>query len=141
MKIIAASHVDHGLTQAQRDFLVEHFADRKAFFIEQVDLPPELGTVPCGLHGPKMGDAPVPESEVVYQRRGTRENESRLVRRPARQTKTVTVIAGPHEAESCVLYTAFGGPLSPKEPGDPTLKPEEKDAAKAFWREHALSVE
>jgi hypothetical protein len=140
MKIVSASHVDHGLSQAQVDWLVSRFADRKAFFIESVELPAELGTVPCGLYGPKMGDAPVGEGEVVYQRRGARENESRMVKLPMRPTRTVTVIAGPHEAEPCVLYTSFGGPLSPKEPGDPTLKPEEKDAAVAFWREHALAL-
>ena len=141
MKIVKESHVDHGLSQAQVDWLVTRFADRKAFFIESVELPAELGTVPCGLYGPKMGDVAVAESEVVYQRRGARENESRMVKRPARPTQTVTVIAGPNGPDACVLYTSFGGPLAPKEATDPTLKPEEKAASEGFWREHALAVE
>lgn len=141
MKIVSASHVDHGLSQAQVDWLVSRFADRKAFFIETVELPAELGTVPCGLYGPEMGDAPVGEGEVVYQRRGARENESRLVNRPVRPTNMITVIAGPHDGDSCVLYTAFGGPLAPKEPGDPTLKPEEREKSEHFWCAHALAAE
>ena len=139
MKIVKESHVDHGLSQAQVDWLVTRFADRKAFFIESVELPAELGTVPCGLYGPKMGDVAVGEGEVVYQRRGVRENESRMVKRPARPTSTVTVIAGPHEDLSCILYTAFGGPLTPKEPGDLSVTPSERDESVAFWAVHALA--
>lgn len=140
MKIVSASHVDHGLSQAQRDWLVSRFADRKAFFIESVELPSELGTVPCGLYGPMMGDSPVEESAAVYRKRGARSNESRLVNRPARPTKTVTVIAGPHDGLLCVMYTAFGGPLTPKEPGDYSITPSEQDESAAFWAVHALAV-
>jgi hypothetical protein len=50
------SHLDHGLNSAQIDFLFTRFEDRRAFFIETIELPPELGTVPCGLWGPAMGD-------------------------------------------------------------------------------------
>lgn len=140
MEVIAESHVDHGLTKAQLDWLVERFADRKAFFIETVELPSELGTVPCGLFGPVMGDAPVPESEVSYETRGTRQYTSRLVKRDTRPTNKVTVIAGPHGESAVVLYTAFGGPLAPKEPGDTTLAPEKLEESRSFWAEHALAV-
>lgn len=137
MKKHEESHVDHGLTEAQLRYLLDRFADREAFFIETVTLPPELGTVPCGLYGPLMGDPPIREDEVTYAVRGTRAWASRLTTLPARQQHEVTVIAGPHEEHACILYTAFGGPLAPQEPGDPACK--DLAASTAFWREHALA--
>ena len=139
------SHVDHNLTEEQLRYLLDRFADRDAFFLEMIDLPEQLGSVPCGLWGPILGDQPVDEAEVRYEQRGTRAWTSRLVDRPTRPTRTITVIAGPHEETSeagtikhaCMLYTAFGGPASPQEPGDPGCK--NPDTSAAFWREHALA--
>lgn len=144
------SHLDHGLTPTQIEYILERFAGRDAFFIETVELPPELGTVPCGLYGPVMGDGPIADYNVdddttwglglaFYRARGTRAYESRLVRRPTRPTNKVTVIAGPHDSHPCVLVTAFGGPATPQEPGDPSCK--DVEASKAFWSEHALAAE
>ena len=170
-----ASHVDHALTPAQLRYLLEHFAERRAFFLETIELPEALGTVPCGLHGPIMGDPPIAETAVTYHPRGDRAWPSRLVDRSARTTRQITVIAGPHEepcepcnatgstfslsradsghgdghttcsrchgagklAHACILYTAFGGPAAPQEPGDPGCK--DPATSTAFWREHALS--
>jgi hypothetical protein len=134
------SHLDHGITEAQIHHIFERFAARDSFFIETITLPHELGTVPCGLYGPIMGDAPIGEAEVSYGRRGDRAWDSRLIQLPARQRREVTVIAGPHEEKcdpahhwpkqcilcegtgaikhACILFTAFGGPLAPQEPGD-----------------------
>ena len=131
------SHVDHNLTEAQLRYLLDRFADRNAFFLETIELPEQLGTVPCGLWGPRMGDPPVDETEVLHAQRGTRAWTSRLVDRPTRPTRMITVIAGPHEEHTCILYTAFGGPAAPQEPGDPGRK--DPAASVAFWREHALS--
>jgi hypothetical protein len=159
------SHVDHGLTEAQLRYLFDRFADRKGFFLETIELPEQLGTVPCGLYGPNMGDPPIGEDEITYARRGDRAWESRLVKQPTRPTRLVTVIAGPHDEpcpqcttsawnmlhrancptccgagilkHDCVLYTAFGGPASPQEPGDPGCK--DPVASVAFWHEHALA--
>jgi hypothetical protein len=132
-----ASHLDHGLSPAQVEHIFKLFADRQAFFIETFTLPSELGTVPCGLYGPVMGDPPIGEDEVTYEKRGTRAWSSRLVALPPRQQHEVTVIAGPHEEHACILYTAFGGPLAPQEPGDPGCK--DPTASAKFWREHALA--
>jgi hypothetical protein len=44
-------------------------------------------------------------------------------------------------AHPCMLYTAFGGPLAPKEPGDPTLKDSEREESEKFWSQHALVEE
>ena len=133
----ADSHVDHGLTEEQLRYVFDRFADRDAFFIETITLPRELGTVPCGLYGPVMGDSTIREDEVTYARRGERAWNSRLIDLPPRQQHEVTVIAGPHDGHSCVLFTAFGGPLAPQEPGDPGCK--DPEASAAFWREHALA--
>jgi hypothetical protein len=186
------SHLDHALTEAQVNYILEKFADRDSFYIETFELPESLGTAPCGLYGPVMGDAPVIDRDVddgtgdaFYRPRGDRGYESRLVDRDPRPTRTVTVIAGRHDEHvpegtpgavlkyladatriyviehPCILYTAFGGPLAPKEVGDLKAQIEKvrrddslDDVLKAhqlarlevsliesmtFWREHALS--
>ena len=170
------SHIDHGLTEAQLQYVLERFAARNEFFIETITLPGELGTVPCGLYGPLMGDAPTSPSLVRHVARGDRTWSSRLVDLPPRQQYELTVIAGPHEEtcsscegrgfytdpapigsgstlgasqtcraceggkikHACILYTAFGGPATPQEPGDPGCK--DVEAATKFWAEHALAA-
>lgn len=137
MKLHADSHIDHGLTPPQVNHLLERFADRAAFFIETIELPPELGDAPCSLHGPIMGDAPVGDNEVVMRTREARQWLSRMVAREPRRVRTVTVIAGPHDGLPCVMFTAFGGPLAPHEVDDPACR--DRDASLRFWSEHALS--
>ena len=134
----SASHLDHSLTEAQVTYLLERFADRQAFFVEIVELPEELGTVPCGLYGPIMGDPPVRDG-VVYAPRGTRTWASRLCARPPRPTRKVTVVAGPHAGEPCIVYTMYGGPSAPQEPDDPGCR--DVAASRAFWADHALADE
>lgn len=137
MKIHKDSHVDHGLTDAHLSYIMERFGDHQSFFIATVDLPAELAAVPCGLMGPLVGDQPVPESEVTYETRGDRSWKSRMVEIAyPRTSRKVTVIAGPHDGEPCVLFTAYGGPCAPQEPGDPSCK--DVPASSAFWNEHAL---
>ena len=159
------SHVDHNLTADQLRYLLDRFADRNAFFLETFELPEDLGSVPCGLWGPIMGDTPVDETEVCHEQRGSRAWPSRLVKRATRPSRQVTVIAGPHDEpcpqcttsawnllhrtdcptcagageikHACILYTAFGGPASPQEPGDPSCK--DPAASATFWRDHALA--
>lgn len=133
------SHTDHAIPQSVVDYLLSLYAARAAFFIETIDLPTDLPTVQCGLYGPAVGDNPVDESQVFYAARGERAYTSRMIADVTRATRTVTVIAGPHDGHPCVMYTAFGGPASPKEPGDPTVKPDEMEKCVAFWRAHALA--
>lgn len=140
MIILPVSHLDHGLTAAHVAWLERRFVSRTGFFLETVELPAELPPLTCALHGPLVGDAPVPESEVTYRRRGDRPGASRLCARPPRPTRLLTVIAGPEGEDPCVLYTAFGGPAAPREPCDPGLADGElREASRAFWAEHALS--
>ncbi len=129
------SHLDHALTRVQIKFILDLYPKRGELVIQTIELPAHLGLVPCGLHGPIMGDDPVPESEVVYKTRGTREGKSRLVDRIVRSTRLVTVISGPHDGLDCVLFTAFGGPQAPKEPFE-----DDSDESREFWSQHALSL-
>ncbi len=149
--VLPASHVDHGLTPEQLAWLLaeavavgayaEGYLDHPHIVSLTVELPEELGTVPCGLHGPEMGDEPLTDDEVHYAARGERDWESRLCDRPVRQVRSVSLITGPYGDEPLVLYTAFGGPVAPREPLDPSL-PEgvEQRRSEAFWRQHALSL-
>ena len=138
MKLHKDSHVDHGLSQAQLSYVMERFGDHQKFFISTVELPPELGTVPCALMGPIVGDEPVPESEVTYEVRGDRAWKSRMIEVAyPRTSRKVTVIAGPHDGEPCVLFTVYGGPLAPQEPDDPGCK--DVAASREFWAKHALA--
>ena len=55
-------HADHGITKEQLAFIQDMVAGPQTndgFFIQQVVIPQELGTVPCAIHGPVMGDKPV----------------------------------------------------------------------------------
>ena len=78
------------------------------------------------------------QGEAMWGVRGGRAWASRLCRRPAVRTRQVTVIAGPHGAEPCVCFTAYGGPRAPREPWD--APDAEREASLAFWAEHALAV-
>lgn len=98
---------------------------------------PDGQMVPCRLYGPAVGDPPVQEGEVVHNRQEGREYISRLIAKPARQSDTLTLVAGPRDGNPLVLFTAFGGPATPPEPGDPECK--DVAASTKFWAEHALA--
>lgn len=141
MELHKDSHLDHGLSSEQLLYIINKFNNRTGFFIETFQLPTTLGGIDCALYGPTMGDDPIPSCDAADVKRPGREYTSRAVVRPKRRTQLVTVIAGPHDNLPCVLYTTFGGPKSPKEPNDPTLKDEEREESIAFWSEHALAVD
>jgi len=148
--IIPESHLDHNVSTAILNHVLKTFADRDGFFIETIELPPELGTLSCALYGPEMGDAPVEDGPDVFmgQRQG-RNNPTRFIQKPSRPTNRMTIIAGPNKddaghiiaGQECVLYTLYGGPPATREPGDTSLpKPSrEHQSAVAFWAGHALS--
>jgi hypothetical protein len=146
------SHVDHNVGALLEEGILDQFKDRGGFFIATVDLRNtekwHRRQVPLALVGPSSGDLPVTEDEVEYKPRPPRAYNSRMLRRGKKggyvrwrnaHTHLVTIIAGPHDGHDCVLFTIFGGPLAPKEPDDPTLKPEEREASVEFWKHHALA--
>lgn len=153
--IIPQSHLDHHLSLRHLRFVLDHCKERNAFFIESVTLPGELPALPCSLRGPVVGNPPVTDAEVTMRSRNGRAWESRMLtdlNKPVRvalaqggwgyttdpTSRIITVIGGPAEGHPCVLYTAYGGPLAPREPGDPSLPDSEREASEAFWAEHAL---
>lgn len=163
------SHTDHGLTTEQWACVFDRFAGHNTRFIETFELSETLGTVLNGLYGPSCGDPPVSLNDVRLEARGNRTWLSRMVDWPARPTRFVRVLAGPHDGHPCVLYTAYGVasidmPQAPKEPGGfdiqiaeittryaavPSIEDHEllhklyalRDAAQAFWDHHALARE
>lgn len=140
MKITSDSHTDHALSPEHVTFIEFVFGTRDAFFIETVAIPPYLPPLPCNLHGPATGGKPIQEAEVVYLRRGERPEASRMVVREPVPTRLLTVIGGPHGNEPCILYTAYGGPLAPREPWDLSLDDEGREESAAFWAIHALGM-
>lgn len=139
----AESHVDHNLTEAQLAFVLSHDPSRHGdgrIRVFTVDIPPDLGTLPCALYGPVEGDDPVPESEVIYRFRDGRKGKSRLIEAPKRQTTKVTIVAGPHEDIEWILYTCYGGHAAPREPFELMNDVSEaKRLSNEFWATHALA--
>ncbi len=140
------SHCDHNLSQAQFDYVLKEFVasteydpEHPKVITKSITLPPEFGYVPCALHGPIMGQAPVKDDEVVLGYRGSRRWPSRLVDRPVQMVPMVTIIVGPYDGEPLVLYTMYGGPPAPREVGDPNLTGQDIDESRKFWAEHALA--
>lgn len=150
MIIRSVAHLDHTLHSVHLSFILKMFGGRQSFFIETVEMPTsfrlpateldlEIPEVQLGLYGPLCGDDPVLENDVTYAVRGVRSCASRMTDRPARMTRQLTIIAGPHEGEPCVLYTAYGGPAAPREPGDTSIESwEDIVSSREFWKTHAL---
>lgn len=134
------SHLDHSLSFAHLQLLLEKFGEEEGFAIRQLELPAGM-ELPSGIYGPIVGDSPVTDDSVTTMVRGNRPNPSRMVKKPTRPSKTATVIYGPDAKGQTVLYTCYGGPAAPREPGDASLKtPEEIQESKDFWAVHALAI-
>ena len=138
-------HADHGIASAQLSYIydvlgtqVEEGTLNEGFFIQEVTLIPTMGTVPCGLHGPAMGDAPIKDDEVTLEVRGDREWPDRLIKRDTREVDFVQAIGVVDEAnDRVILFTLYGGPLAPQNAADPSNK--DVAGSTKFWAEHALS--
>lgn len=122
MKITKDSYIEKRITQDHIAYIVDMLAHVEDTDIFTITLPSKLPTISCGLFGPILGDDPIPESKVIYGKRGTRDWLSRMVNRPLRQTNIITAIVGPYRNDPCILYTAFSGPAAPREEGDSALR-------------------
>lgn len=140
IKIIPESHVDHGLTPGQLAAALALVEPGEGVTVATVELPEGLGTAPCAIRGPIVGDEPITEDVAIRGVRGERAGASRLVLMPCRRSRLVTVVVGPHGDEPCVLYTAYAGPEAPREPWDPSLDAVSARESDAFWSEHALAL-
>lgn len=133
-------HADHGVSEETLAWAVAQVAP--GFFARTFTLPEWAADLLNGLYGPASGDSPVQDVDTFRAQRSADRPLSRMVRRPARPTRLVTVIGvAPEAGGEAVVFTAYGGPLAAREPGDATLPPGSPDHAEAvaFWAEHALS--
>lgn len=101
-------------------------------------MPESLGTAPCALRGPASGDAPIADAAVYWRTRGNRAGASRMVAMDQVASSKIVIIGGMHEG-AFILYTAYAGPLAPREPFDAGLTDEQKAESVAFWAQHALA--
>lgn len=136
-------HADHGIKPEQMDWIKSQIsaANPKTFFIQEIQIPAELGSVRNAMYGPAAGDPPVPESQVSYRPRGDRPWSDRVVSWPTRPVNYVQAIGSPDrdDPNKIVLFTVYGGPLAPQNPDDPSCR--DVDGARNFWSQHALSLE
>jgi hypothetical protein len=143
------SHLDHDLSVDHVAWLLQvcrHGVPAElgeaGILISTLRMPASLPLLPCGLYGPRMGDDPIADDDprgVVMKCRFPRPYPSRLIAAPYRLSELLTVVAGEHDGHACVLFTAYGGPAAPREPGDETIVSDlERETSEAFWAEHAL---
>lgn len=138
--IIKVFHADHGISQSTMQLLLDSAGLGEGFFLKTLWLPNGHPPVESLLYGPLAGDAPVPESEVIYKKRSEDRPESRMVNLPRRTSKRVTIIgiAGP---DGVTVFTCYGGEAAPREPGDKSLTDtKELQESKDFWAQHALAL-
>ena len=149
--LFAGSHTDHGLLPPHWSWILDVAGDHVQEcgtaggltpLIRTVELPPGCPDIENGLYGPACGDAPVGDDEVVLERRGDRPWADRLVARPKRPSRMLTIIAVPEwrgdaAGRRLVVFTAYGGPMAPQNPEDPSNK--DPEGSRRFWAEHALA--
>ncbi|QDP59192.1 MAG: hypothetical protein Unbinned4336contig1001_26 [Prokaryotic dsDNA virus sp.] len=143
---VKIAHDDHGLTDEHVDFVTEIVTSQdEGFFIDIRELPEQLPDLLSALYGPSCGDAPVVESEVIYEKRNGRAGFSRLVLAPHRACRKVVVIGIKGKSlEDSIVFTAYGTQAeapSPKEWWDPSMQPAECIVSATFWSIHALAKE
>lgn len=139
---IIIGHGDHGLQTEHLELIDTLLAGWDGTFrILCVELPEGVADLQCGLYGPAVGDNPITDDEVVYEKRGSRPGPSRLIDAPHRPARRMVVIAGPGSDEA-IVYTAYGtnaASPAPREWWDSSMKPAEAVEAATFWRDHALA--
>jgi hypothetical protein len=135
------NHDDHGISDPQWEYVKSTILERKltGFFMFQLEIPAELGTVPCALYGPEMGDEPIGDDQVTMGNRGDRGWGDRLlVGWPMREASYVQVIGMLIPGDVYKIFTVYGGPEAPQNPADPSCK--DPDYSEAWWNDHALAT-
>lgn len=132
-------HADHGVSDRHIKELALYSVPRSGFFLKTVRLPMGFDDLMTGLYGPVMGDPPVREDQVEYRVRNNRKGESRVVARPHRRTRLMTMI-GIRDEKGVTFFTIYGGPAAPREPWDPSMNDAERAESVEFWSKHALAL-
>jgi hypothetical protein len=135
-------HGDHGLCDSHLLFIDQIMVEipKGQFFIKSIALPGQCDDLEDALVGPTNGDEPVDDINCYFGSRGGRQTLSRMVDREPRAGARFIVVVG---LSQTVVFTAYGsttGAISPKEPRDKSLTPEEKIVSEEFWSKHALSM-
>jgi hypothetical protein len=133
-------HADHGIPLEVIGWALASI-QAEGFFLKTLEIATYLPDLQSALYGPSAGDPPVSEDEAVYLQRSPDRPLSRMVHRPLRPTRWLTII-GEMGSKDVHIYTAYGGPPAMREPGDPSMSNDEQGflEAAAFWKEHALAV-
>jgi hypothetical protein len=134
-------HDDHNLPQEIIDWGFEQLQNflettEFAFCAHTFTMPNHLPDVENALYGPLSGDAPVADSEVTLAKRGDRPWADRMIAKPPRPSRQLTVI-GTIIDGALTAFTMHGGPLADRNPADPTNPNPEQ--SKKFWSQHALA--
>ena len=137
-------HADHGITGDQINHIQEALVKNteNGFFMTEIIIPEELGTVPCSLYGPLMDDGDVPRAAVkMIKRSEDRPADPLLVGFKTRPVDYVQVIGiRDMKADSFQLFTIYGGPAAPRNPLDESIETDkERLEAQEFWASHALA--
>jgi hypothetical protein len=140
MKTIAnVFHADHGVTNETLMWALSQI-NPDGFFLRTLDLPEDHCDLLSALYGPLAGDAPVSDDVVSFVKRSEDRPASRMVSEVKRPSRLLTVI-GIVKEDGVTIFTAYGGPCAPREPGDSTLSSdEEKKESSDFWAQHALAA-
>lgn len=136
---ITVVHADHGVTSTLLTWALEVIKPT-GFFCRTLEMPWVAGKLQNALYGPACGDDPVSSDEVFPMKRSEDRPASRMTLRPLRETDLLTVIGTVADNGDVTFFTAYGGPLAAREPGDPTLATDDdKKEAEVFWSKHALA--
>jgi len=137
MNIVKVFHADHGISDALLLSALKRLNLGEGFFARTLEL--ESPLVMSALYGPDAGDPPVPDEEVDLCKRTEDRPPSRMVDWPKRPSNKLSII-GTVAADGATIFTAYGGPLAPREPGDVSMTTDEERAeSAAFWATHALA--
>ena len=131
-------HADHGLGAPHLALIDQIIEKKEGFFVELINLPNNCADLMSALYGPACGDEPIPETDVVYEKRGNRPGPSRLINKPHRPCRRMVVIG--IAGENAKVFTAYGGQVAaPREWWDTSMKPVEAVESAKFWCDHALA--
>ena len=147
---ITIAQPDPGITKEQWDYVREAVTeiDPHGYFMLEIEIPAALGTVPCRLYGPAMGDGPIPRDEVEMVARHPEDSErvwlDPIVDRPTRPVTVVQVvgrlgerIGRLDEGNHIEIIRCYAGPDVPSNPQDPMNA--DVVGASRFWAKHALA--
>lgn len=145
------SVIENGIDDDQSEYVIaetEDFLKNNEIvgpITRSVILPSELGQADLVLYGPCEGDSQVRDSDlsICYATRKGCSYPSRIIDKPVRKTRRITISVAPDENGTMVLRNMYGGSVRPIEPYDPAiLESTDKKAiawSREFWSGHALA--